>query len=199
MGSYLISCIAIYVSLCCIMHKPFIEKKKKKKKKRRSKNLTKLWQMLNWAGIKFGGTHANRQTAKLNSLPNFPAIWYYRYQEVSVCKVFESSLLVCQAHVLAHAFATVIFMCSCVLPSPSLMPRPHLVHKKDQGSQWLVNRNWSTVHVLTNFIHAVVSFFCCKWVWLLCVFSIGCHYLDSQCTVKLVMCISCIFITVSFT
>ena len=32
MGSYLISYIAIYVSLCCIMHKPFIEKKKKKKK-----------------------------------------------------------------------------------------------------------------------------------------------------------------------
>ena len=37
MGSYLISCIAIYVSLCCIMHKPFIGNytpsgKKKKKK-----------------------------------------------------------------------------------------------------------------------------------------------------------------------
>ena len=28
MGSYLISCIAIYVVLCYIMHKPFIEKKK---------------------------------------------------------------------------------------------------------------------------------------------------------------------------
>ena len=43
----------------------------------KTKNVVKIlkfWQILNLAGIKFGGIHANRQTAKLNSLPNFPAI-----------------------------------------------------------------------------------------------------------------------------
>ena len=37
------------------------------------------WQptkVLNLAGIKFGGVRTNRQTAKLNSPPNFPAIRY---------------------------------------------------------------------------------------------------------------------------
>ena len=30
----------------------------------------------NIGGFKFGGCTIDRQTAKFNSLPNFPAIWY---------------------------------------------------------------------------------------------------------------------------
>ena len=35
------------------------------------------------AVIKFGGARANRQTAKLNSLPNFPAIRYVLISQYS--------------------------------------------------------------------------------------------------------------------
>jgi len=59
MGSYLISCVAIYVSLCYMMHKPFIEKKSEDQREMRhehqkqglNRTVTKLVSLVSRVGL----------------------------------------------------------------------------------------------------------------------------------------------------